>query len=70
MRLEGGWDDQVLAGRQGEAAAHLSQVDEGFRASGGGVTQEEVLVQVDVSLTTVLTDTRGEIRLNVSQQNK
>lgn len=67
--LEGGRDDQILAGRQRESAAHFPQVDEGFRSSGGGVAQEEVPVQVDVPLAAVLTDTRGEIRLNVSQQN-
>lgn len=54
--FEGGRDDQILSGRQTEAAADFSQVDEGFGASGRGMAQEEVLVQVDVPLTAVLTD--------------
>lgn len=60
VRLKGGWDDQILSRGQREAAAHFSQVDEGFRASSGGMMQEEVLVQVDVPLTAELTDTRGK----------
>jgi len=60
VRLEGGRDDQVLARRQAEAAAHLSQVDEGFGASGGGVPQEEVPVQVDVPLTAGLRGHDGD----------
>lgn len=57
--FEGGRDDQVLAGRQAEAAADFTQVNEGFGASGGRVTQEEVPVEVDVPLTAELRDRRG-----------
>lgn len=59
LRLEGGREDQILPRGQTEAAADLSQVDEGFRASGGGVTQEEVLVEVNVPLSRVLKETHG-----------
>lgn len=60
VRLEGGRDDKVLARRQREAAAHLAQVDEGLGACGRRVAQEEVAVQVDVSLAVVLTDRRAQ----------
>lgn len=57
--FEGGRNNQILSGRQTEAAADFSQVDEGFGASGGGMTQEEVPVQVDAPLTGILKETRA-----------
>lgn len=52
--FEGRRDDQVLARREAEPGAHLSQVDEGLRASAGGVAQEEVLLHVDARTASVL----------------
>lgn len=54
VRLEGGWDDQVLSRWQLEAGAHLPQVDEGLRPRRLSVGQEEVLVQVDIPLSAKL----------------
>lgn len=47
VRLEGGGDDDVFAGRQTQARADLPQVDEELWASAGGVGEEEVSLQVD-----------------------
>lgn len=62
LRLEGRRHDQVLAWWQREAAAHFSQVDEGFGPSGGAVMKEEVPAQVNIPLTPELTETTGAIR--------
>merc|ERR1719427_826 len=40
--LEGGGDDQVVAGREAEPARHLPQVDERLGAGAAGVVAEEV----------------------------
>ena len=50
MCLEGGGHDEVLSRRQLEARADLPQVDERLRAGRLGMAQEEVLIQVDLSL--------------------
>lgn len=60
VRLEGGRDDKVFARRQREATAHLAQVDEGLGARSRRMAQEEVAVQVDVSLAVVLMDRRAQ----------
>lgn len=64
VRLLGGFegrrDDQVLARREAEPGAHLSQVDEGLRASTRGVTQEEILLHVDAWTASVLPDRRTQ----------
>lgn len=54
--LEGGREDEVLPGREAEAVAHLSQVDEGLRAGLGGIAQEEALIQMNLSPPCVLED--------------
>lgn len=56
--LKGRGDDQVLAGREAEPSAHLSQVDEGLRACAGRVAQEEILFHVDAGAAVELTDKR------------
>lgn len=54
--LERRRDDQVLARREAEPGAHLSQVDEGLGASAGRMAQEEVLLHVDAGTASVLRD--------------
>lgn len=66
--LEGGGHDEVLARRQREAAAHLTQVDEGLGARGRRVALEEVAVQVDAPLAAVLMDRWGEGREGVNSE--
>jgi len=54
LGLKGGRHDDVLAGRQAEARAHLPQVDEELRARRGAVRQEVVSLQVDGRLAHIL----------------
>lgn len=50
VRLKGGGDDDVLAGRQPQPRADLPQVDEELRARAGGVREEKVTLEVDPGL--------------------
>lgn len=52
--LEGGRHHDVLAGRQAQARADLTQVDELLGASAGRVGQEEIARQVEPGATQVL----------------
>lgn len=56
MGFVGGWHDEVLSGRQFEAGAYLSQVNESLRASFLCMCQEEILIQVHVPLSVKLTE--------------
>lgn len=52
--LKGGGDDEVLAGGQTDAGAHLPEVNEGLGASARLVAQEEIFLQVDILTASVL----------------
>lgn len=64
--LEGGGDDEVLPGGQANAGAHLSQVDEGLRASARLVAQKEIFLQMDILTASVLRAAGGNTRVKVT----
>jgi len=41
-RFEGGWNDEILAGRDTEATGHLSQIDERRTATNAFCPREEI----------------------------
>lgn len=58
--LKGGGDDEVLAGGQTDAGAHLPHVNEGLGASARLVAQKETFLQVDILTASVLRAAGGE----------
>ncbi len=73
LRLECGGYDDVLAGGQPEAWAHLPQVNEELRASAGRVRQEEIPLQMNTGLPHRLsTNTRrfNKLSTNTRRFNK
>lgn len=54
LGLKGGGDDEVLSGGKTNPRAHLSQVNEGLRASAGWMGQKEIFLQMDILTASVL----------------